>query len=239
MVRDPRAVFDQLFGVGATPAGARGAPRARIAASSTGSAPRSTRLKQGARRRRSRAARATTSTTCARSSGAFSSVEAHNSERRAARAARRADRRARLVRGARQADVRPAGAGVRRRTSRACSRSSSDATRRTASIRRAASRRRSTPRRITTSARIASREFAKINRYHVSMMPYFLEKLKNTPDGDGNLLDNTLIIYGSPMGNSNVHNHKRCPLFLAGHAGGAAQGRPAPRRPPTARRWRT
>ena len=41
---------------------------------------------------------------------------------------------------------------------------------------------------------------------------------------DSNLLDNTLVIYGSPMGNSNVHNHKRCPLFLAGHAGGALKG---------------
>ena len=36
-----------------------------------------------------------------------------------------------------------------------------------------------------------------------------------------NLLDNTLVIYGSPMGNSNMHNHKRCPLFLAGHANGS------------------
>ena len=67
-------------------------------------------------------------------------------------------------------------------------------------------------------------DFAKINKYHVSMIPYFLEKLKNTPDGDGNLLDNTLILYGSPMGDSNVHNHKRCPLFLAGQAGGALKG---------------
>jgi len=67
-------------------------------------------------------------------------------------------------------------------------------------------------------------DFMKINRYHVSMVPYFLGKLKNTPDGDGNLLDNTLVIYGSPMGNSNVHNHKRCPLFLAGHAGGQLKG---------------
>jgi hypothetical protein len=67
-------------------------------------------------------------------------------------------------------------------------------------------------------------DFAKINRYHVSLVPYFLEKLKNTPDGDGTLLDNTLILYGSPMGNSNVHNHKRCPLFLAGHAGGMLKG---------------
>ena len=67
-------------------------------------------------------------------------------------------------------------------------------------------------------------DFAKINKYHVSMVPYFLNKLKNTPDGDGTLLDNTLLIYGSPMGNSNVHNHKRCPLFLAGHAGGRLKG---------------
>ena len=67
-------------------------------------------------------------------------------------------------------------------------------------------------------------DFAKINRYHVSLLPYFLEKLKNTPDGDRNLLENTMVIYGSPMGNSNVHNHKRCPLFLAGHAGGKLKG---------------
>ena len=67
-------------------------------------------------------------------------------------------------------------------------------------------------------------DFAKINTYHVSMIPYFLEKLKNAPDGDGTLLDNTLLIYGSPMGNSNLHNHKRVPLFLAGHAGGALKG---------------
>ena len=56
------------------------------------------------------------------------------------------------------------------------------------------------------------------------MMPYFLEKLKNTPDGDGTLLDNSVVLYGSPMGDSNVHNHKRVPLFLAGHAGGALKG---------------
>ena len=55
-------------------------------------------------------------------------------------------------------------------------------------------------------------------------MPYFLKKLKDTPDGDSNLLENSLLIYGSPMGNSNVHNHKRCPLFFAGHAGGALKG---------------
>jgi hypothetical protein len=68
------------------------------------------------------------------------------------------------------------------------------------------------------------KEFAKINRYHVSLLPYFLERLKNTADGDHDLLHNSLVIYGSPMGNPNVHNHKRCPLFLAGHAGGALKG---------------
>lgn len=67
-------------------------------------------------------------------------------------------------------------------------------------------------------------DFAQINRYHVSMVPYLLNKLKSTPDGDGTLLDNSLIIYGSPMGDSNLHNHKRLPLFLAGHAGGALPG---------------
>jgi hypothetical protein len=71
-------------------------------------------------------------------------------------------------------------------------------------------------------ARVA--EFAKLNRYHVSLIPYFLDKLKNTPDGDGNLLDHSLILYGSPMGDGNVHNHKRVPMFLAGHANGAMKG---------------
>ncbi|MGH9324517.1 MAG: DUF1552 domain-containing protein, partial [Vicinamibacteria bacterium] len=67
-------------------------------------------------------------------------------------------------------------------------------------------------------------EFQKINRYHVGALPYFLEKLKNTADGESNLLDQTLIIYGSPMGDPNVHNHKRCPLFLAGHGNGQFKG---------------
>jgi hypothetical protein len=63
-------------------------------------------------------------------------------------------------------------------------------------------------------------DLAKINRYHISLVPYFLDKLKKTIDGEQSLLDNTVIVYGSPMGNSNVHNHKRCPLFLAGHGAG-------------------
>jgi hypothetical protein len=73
-----------------------------------------------------------------------------------------------------------------------------------------------------TGAKLA--EFAKLNRYHVSRIAYFLDKLKSTPDGDGNLLDHSLVLYGSPMGDSNVHNHKRVPLFLAGHANGRLRG---------------
>jgi hypothetical protein len=73
-----------------------------------------------------------------------------------------------------------------------------------------------------TPSKIA--DFAKINRYHVSLVPYFLEKLKNTPDGDGNLLDHSLVLYGSPLGDSNAHNHKRVPMFLAGHANGKVKG---------------
>ncbi|MDQ3487182.1 MAG: DUF1552 domain-containing protein [Acidobacteriota bacterium] len=71
-------------------------------------------------------------------------------------------------------------------------------------------------------ARIA--QFAQINKHHVSLVPYFLEKLKSIQEGDGNLLDKTLVVYGSPMGNSNVHNHKRCPLFLVGKANGHLKG---------------
>ena len=67
-------------------------------------------------------------------------------------------------------------------------------------------------------------DFAKINKYHVSMVPYLLEKLKNTPDGDSNMLNNSLVLYGSPIANPNIHNHRRAPLFLAGHAGGRLKG---------------
>ncbi len=67
-------------------------------------------------------------------------------------------------------------------------------------------------------------DFAKINRYHVSQVPYFLDRLKETMEGDTHLLDKTMIVYGSPMGDPNVHNHKRCPLFLMGGANGQLQG---------------
>jgi hypothetical protein len=67
-------------------------------------------------------------------------------------------------------------------------------------------------------------ELSKINRYHVSLIPYFLEKLKASEEAGASLLQNTVILYGSPIGDPNIHNHKRCPLFLAGHGGGRIPG---------------
>ena len=67
-------------------------------------------------------------------------------------------------------------------------------------------------------------EYAKLNLYHMGLFPYFLEKLRNTPDGDGNLLDHSLILWGSPMGDSNVHAHKRLPVLLVGQANGQVKG---------------
>ena len=67
-------------------------------------------------------------------------------------------------------------------------------------------------------------EFTLINRYHVSLLPYFLEKLQSIEEGDQTLLDKTMLIYGSPMGDPNVHNHKRCPLIVLGGANGTLDG---------------
>ncbi len=65
---------------------------------------------------------------------------------------------------------------------------------------------------------------AKINTHHVSLVTHLLERLKATPDGDGNLLDHSLILYGSAMSNSNIHNHSPLPVFLAGGAAGKLKG---------------
>jgi len=67
-------------------------------------------------------------------------------------------------------------------------------------------------------------DFQKINTYHVSMLPYFLERLRELDEGDSNLLDQTLIVFGSPMADGNLHNHRRCPLVLLGGASGKLDG---------------
>ena len=70
----------------------------------------------------------------------------------------------------------------------------------------------------------AVREFFTINKYHVGMLPYFLGKLKSMSEGDSNLLEKTMILYGSPMADGNLHNHRRCPLIVLGHANGKLAG---------------
>ncbi len=67
-------------------------------------------------------------------------------------------------------------------------------------------------------------EFNKICQYRVGMLPYFLDKLKNTEDAGGNLLDKSVIMWGSPMSDANIHNHRRCPLFFLGKGGGILDG---------------
>jgi hypothetical protein len=65
---------------------------------------------------------------------------------------------------------------------------------------------------------------AKINAFHVSLFAYFLEKLKATPDGDGSLLDHTMYLYGSGMGNPDVHDHVNLPILVAGGGAGTMKG---------------
>jgi hypothetical protein len=67
-------------------------------------------------------------------------------------------------------------------------------------------------------------EFARLNQFHVNQVAYLIDKMKNTADGDGNLLDHSLVLYGSPMGDGSVHNHLRIPIFLAGKANGRLTG---------------
>ncbi|HJZ97945.1 MAG TPA: DUF1552 domain-containing protein [Candidatus Solibacter sp.] len=65
---------------------------------------------------------------------------------------------------------------------------------------------------------------AKINAFHVSLFAYFLEKLKATSDGQGSLLDHSAILYGSGMGNPDVHDHVNLPIVVAGGAAGKLKG---------------
>ena len=65
---------------------------------------------------------------------------------------------------------------------------------------------------------------AKINAFHVSLFAYFLEKLKATPEGNGTLLDHALYLYGSGMGNPNIHDHVNLPILVAGGAAGRHKG---------------
>ena len=67
-------------------------------------------------------------------------------------------------------------------------------------------------------------EFNRIASYRVGQMAYFLKRLQETQDGDSTLLDRSLVIWGSPMGDANVHNHRRCPLVVFGGGNGVHRG---------------
>ena len=65
--------------------------------------------------------------------------------------------------------------------------------------------------------------FAVINKYHVQMLAYFIDKLATTSDGDGTLLDHSMILYGSSMSNGNQHDHDPLPIVLLGGASGSSR----------------
>ncbi|HEY2149893.1 MAG TPA: DUF1552 domain-containing protein [Vicinamibacterales bacterium] len=67
-------------------------------------------------------------------------------------------------------------------------------------------------------------KIAKLNAYHASLFAHFVEKLRTTPDGDGTMLDHSLLLYGSGMSNSNQHLHRNLPLVLLGGSGGTVKG---------------
>ena len=67
-------------------------------------------------------------------------------------------------------------------------------------------------------------EFNKINTYRVGQLPYLIDRLKNTMDGEQSLLEKTVVMWGSPMADPNVHNHRRCPLILVGKGNGILTG---------------
>ena len=67
-------------------------------------------------------------------------------------------------------------------------------------------------------------KLAQLNQYHVKTFAYLVQKLRDTPDGDGSLLDHSLTMYGSGMSNSNQHDHDPLPIVLAGGASGKLKG---------------
>jgi hypothetical protein len=75
-----------------------------------------------------------------------------------------------------------------------------------------------------SNVRANQERFAVLNRYHVSLLAYLLDKLGKTRDGDASLLDNSLVLYGSGISDGNQHDHGPLPIVLAGRAGGRVEG---------------
>jgi hypothetical protein len=75
-----------------------------------------------------------------------------------------------------------------------------------------------------SNARAKMDSFALINRYHIQVLAYFIDKLQSTPDGDGTLLDHSVVLYGSSMSNGNQHDHDPLPVVVAGGLSGQLKG---------------
>ena len=71
---------------------------------------------------------------------------------------------------------------------------------------------------------ISIAKLVKVNAYHVQLLAYYLEKLRSTPDGDGTLLDHTMIVYGCGISDGNWHTHENLPLLLLGGGAGKIKG---------------
>lgn len=72
----------------------------------------------------------------------------------------------------------------------------------------------------TSGAAEAKKTFARMNTYHTQVLAHYLNKLRSTPDGDGNLLDHSLVMFGSSMSNGDVHDHSPLPIVVVGGAAG-------------------
>src|SRR5690606_13297576 len=66
--------------------------------------------------------------------------------------------------------------------------------------------------------------FARINVYHIGILKNFIDKLASTPDGDGTLLDHSLVLFGSSLSDANEHNYAPLPILLLGGASGELEG---------------
>ena len=67
-------------------------------------------------------------------------------------------------------------------------------------------------------------KLVKVGTHHTGLFAYYLDRLRATPDGDGSLLDQVMVLYGSGMSNSNLHNIQNLPILLAGGGAGRLQG---------------
>jgi hypothetical protein len=76
----------------------------------------------------------------------------------------------------------------------------------------------------TSGSAALKKDFAQMNRYHIEVLAYFIKKLQSTPDGDGTLLDHSMIMLGSTMSNGDIHDHSPLPIVLVGGASGQLKG---------------